>query len=88
MSNHTIKLTNNRYALRFKYHQVTEMTVFMALPQELKNGSKIIFAAETRETAGKKRMDSELIRSNFPKDVALLGEHNCDPADYVIIALK
>lgn len=82
-----IDLADGRYALRFPYHMVTEMTVFYALPKELKQ-STVKFSAESASEAGKRRMDSDVIEKNFPIECAMLRQMGKNLNEYIIISIQ
>ncbi len=87
MNNSFYNLTSGYFAIKFKYHMVTEITLAMCLPDFLKL-KNISFLAETEEMAGKNRMDSNLMRKTFPIEVAVAEQNGLNLKDYVLIKTK
>jgi hypothetical protein len=90
-----VRLGGNVYAIRFPYYMVTERTVSMALPSTLKleftlRPLRVRFSAETEETAGTMRADSEAVARAFPVEIALLRKKVADGEmkRYIIIKVE
>lgn len=86
-----IAFPDNIYAVRFKFHVVTNMSLWQALPNDFKReitkkGQQIKFAEETFETAKSKRADCSEIKRCFPIETSMLERllNELTLNDYVI----
>lgn len=78
-----IDLTDGYFALLFPYHIVSDMTVSMALPKGFKK--QVNYKHEDKETAGKHRMDSNVIERGFPIEVAMAKSLRLKLSNYILI---
>jgi hypothetical protein len=93
MKREVIELGADFYAIKFKYHMVTERTIEMAIPIDFFRrpsmlGKQVRFLAENEDMAGKRRADSKEVADKFSEAVHVLKEVTASLHEYVIFQIE